>query len=274
VLAFWMAVFHISRTGFNALNCDDKASKWRIERPILRQLGAKVDTGLPALVTFSSQFCGKDVFFIIGTPPAIRHYMKSSMNSNAPAVQHDKPLVLLVDDEHAIRQALTATLAVGGFSCITAASVGEAIAALNRDRFKLMVLDWGLDQCGSEVLRVAKKLYPQMPVLVMSGLPFDVRTDALMEEADAFQPKPFSGVVMNKQVARLINRDTFLPARPEDILSLEEVKRVYIQHVVALLNNNASLAAERLQIHRQTVSAALQRPEAQAEDSPDIGTDN
>jgi len=113
-----------------------------------------------------------------------------------------------------------------------------------------------------------------MPVLVMSGMPFDVRTDAIMEEADAFLLKPFSCIVLNKQVARLIERDTFLPKRPEDILPLEEVKRVYIQHVVALLNNNASLAAEKLQIHRQTVSAALQQTDANTDGSPGIKRTN
>lgn len=201
--------------------------------------------------------------------------MKSTMNSNAPAAQTDKPMILVVDDEPDTRQVITATLTGGGFSCATATSVGEAITVLNNDKFRLIVLDWGLiDRCGSEVLREAKRLYPQMPVLVMSGQDFDVRTDAIMEEADAFLPKPFSCIVLNKQVAQLIERDTFLPKRPKDILPLEEVKRVYIQHVVALLDNNASLAAEKLQIHRQTVSAALQQTDADADDSPGIKRTN
>ena len=200
--------------------------------------------------------------------------MKITMNSNAPAAQTDKPIILVVDDEPDTRQIITTTLTEGGFSCATASSVGEAITALSNDRFKLMVLDWGLDRCGREVLREAKRLYPQMPVLVMSGMPFEVRTDAIMEEADAFLSKPFSCMVLNKQVAQLIERDTFLPKRPEDILPLEEVKRVYIQHVVALLNNNASLAAEKLQIHRQTVSAALQQTDANTDGSPGIKRTN
>jgi DNA-binding NtrC family response regulator len=234
----------------------------------------KVDTTWITLVEFTSRFCWNGVLFNIGTPHAVQILMKRNMSSDGPTVQDDKPLVLVVDDEHAMRQLVTDTLSAGGFSCVTAASVGEAITALNNGRFKLMVLDWGLDRCGSEVLRGAKKLYPQMPVLVMSGQNCDVLTDAILEEADAFLPKPFSCIVLNKQVAQLIKRDTFLPARPEDILPLKEVKRVYIQHVVALLNNNASLAAEKLQIHRQTVSAALARPDAPAGDSPGVQRTN
>jgi DNA-binding response OmpR family regulator len=214
------------------------------------------------------------VYFNIGTPHAIHNLMKRNMNGNAPAPQNDKPLVLVVEDDDDTRQILTGSLSAGGFSCVTAASVAEAIAALNNSNIKLTVLDWGLDRCGSEVLRVAKRLYPQMPVLVMSGQPFDVRTDALMEEADAFLPKPFSCLVLNKQAAQLIGRDTFLPKRPEDILPLKEVKRLYIQRVVALLDNNTSLAAEKLQIHRQTVSAALQQTDANTDGSPGIKTTN
>jgi DNA-binding NtrC family response regulator len=234
----------------------------------------KVDTTWITLVEFTSRFCWNGVLFNIGTPHAVQILMKRNMSSDGPTVQDDKPLVLVVDDDQDTRQVVASTLSGGGCSCVMAGSVGEAITALNNGRFKLMVLDWGLDRCGSEVLRVAKKLYPQMPILVMSGLPFDVGADAIMEEADAFLPKPFSCIVLNKQVAQLIKRDTFLPARPEDILPLKEVKHVYIQHVVALLNNNASLAAEKLQIHRQTVSAALEKADASANDSPGVQRTN
>jgi DNA-binding NtrC family response regulator len=186
--------------------------------------------------------------------------MKKNMDSNLPALQNDKPSVLVVEDEEDVRQTITDTLSIGGFSCVSpAASVGEAITALKNDGIKLMVLDWELDRCGSEVLTEAKRLYPHLPVLVLSGLPC---TDAIMEDADVFLPKPFSAAVLIEHATQLVERDTFLPKRPEDILPLEEVKRIYIQHVVSLLNNNASLAAEKLEIHRQTVSAALERAES------------
>ena len=239
----------------------------------MRRRDAKLDTTWCALMEISSQCCCNGVFFNIGTSHATPNLMKRTMNSNAPAAQTDKPMILVVDDEPDTRQLITTTLTGGGFSCATATSVGEAITALNNDRFKLMVLDWRLnDGCGSEVLREAKRLYPQMLVLVMSGQDFDVCTDALMQEADLFLPKPFSLTVLKKQVAQLIARDNFLPKRPEDILPLEEVKRVYIQRAVALLDNNASRAAKKLQIYRQTVSAALQQTDANTDGSPGIKT--
>jgi hypothetical protein len=51
--------------------------------------------------------------------------------------------------------------------------------------------------------------------------------------------------------------DVFLPQREEDILVLDEVKYHYIRHVVQLVGNNISVAAQKLGVHRQTISAAM-----------------
>jgi hypothetical protein len=48
-----------------------------------------------------------------------------------------------------------------------------------------------------------------------------------------------------------------LPQREEDILLLDEVKYRYIRHVVQLVGNNISVAAQKLGVHRQTISAAM-----------------
>jgi ActR/RegA family two-component response regulator len=51
--------------------------------------------------------------------------------------------------------------------------------------------------------------------------------------------------------------DVFLPQREDGILLLDEVKYRYIRHVVELVGNNISLAAQKLGVHRQTISAAM-----------------
>jgi ActR/RegA family two-component response regulator len=105
---------------------------------------------------------------------------------------------------------------------------------------------------------------PEVPVIVMSGRPYDVRTDAIVGQADAFLAKPFSATVLRNQVLRLlqraeINAQAILPTSPEGIRPLGEVKEMYIRHVAALLHDNISLTAEKLGVHRQTVSAILKR---------------
>jgi two-component system response regulator RegA len=183
------------------------------------------------------------------------HYLPSATYSKGP-------LILVVEDDKDTQELATGSLAAEGLSCITAASVAEAISALQSHRIALVVLDWGLDRCGAEVLGAINERWPEVPVIVMSGRPYDVRTDAIVGHADAFLAKPFSATVLASQVLRLLKRSercalAFLPEEAEDIRPLNEIKERYIQHAVRLLNHNVSLTAEKLGIHRQTVSAVL-----------------
>jgi ActR/RegA family two-component response regulator len=94
-----------------------------------------------------------------------------------------------------------------------------------------------------------------------------VRTDAIVGQADAFLAKPFSATVLRNQVLRLLRRaedyaQAMLPKNPEDIRPLSEIRELYIRHVVGLLNDNVSLAADKLGVHRQTVSATLRTSRA------------
>jgi DNA-binding response OmpR family regulator len=169
-----------------------------------------------------------------------------------------------VEDDDDTRQWMLDALTLDGLVCVAAASVAEALAALKNNRIALTVLDWELDRCGAAVLQEAQAHYPQMPVIVMSGRPYDVRTDAIVGQADAFLAKPFSVTILRSQVMQLLKRakvapKILFPEAPEDIRPLGEIKAVYIRHVVHLLNDNISLAAEKLGVHRQTVSAVLKQ---------------
>jgi DNA-binding NtrC family response regulator len=171
----------------------------------------------------------------------------------------EKPTILLVEDHPHELELMRDWLSLEGVPSITAGSVATAITALDNHRATLLVLDWRLDRCGAEVLRHARMLDPDMPVIVVSGQDHDVRTDAILGQADVFLRKPFSGTVLNEQIKQLLKRcdvksKAFLPHRPEEILPLSEIKELYVRQVLRLLDNNISLAAKKLGIHRQTVA--------------------
>jgi ActR/RegA family two-component response regulator len=105
-----------------------------------------------------------------------------------------------------------------------------------------------------------------MPIIVMSGKSYNVKMDALMADADEFLEKTVGGSALARRVKRWIGRlqaapDVFLPSQEQDILLLDEVKYRYIRHVVELVGNNISLAAQKLGVHRQTVHAAMSNEE-------------
>ena len=204
--------------------------------------------------------------------------MNEHINSATTAnFQGDRDLILIVDDNEDVRQMIIKCLEREGIASLTAASVEEATAVIRSNKIALTLLDWGLhgplDNSGSQVLRVCREFCPLMPVIVMSGLGLDVRTDAVIEQADGFLEKPFSNSVIRSHVNWWLKRlkatpKVFLPQRREDILPLEKFKRIYIRHVVELLDDNVSLAAEKLGIHRQTVSAVIKNEASPELDSP------
>ena len=173
-----------------------------------------------------------------------------------------KKRVLVVDADQDFRRYITDCIEAEGISCITATSVSEAHEALARNQVSVLLVDWFLDHVASEVVRKARSISALMPIIVMSGKPYNVKMDTLLADADEFLEKTLGGSVLANRVKRWMGRleaapDVFLPQREEDILVLDEIKYRYIQHVVQLVGNNISVAAQKLGVHRQTISAAM-----------------
>src|SRR2546425_1097161 len=118
----------------------------------------------------------------------------------------EEALILVVEDDAAQRELMGNWLSMEGLPYITASSIADAIAALKGNKVNLLVLDWGLDRSGAEVLRECRVLNPQMPVIVVSGQLYDVRTDAMVAQAVAFLHKPLSGTVLTQQIRQLPKR--------------------------------------------------------------------
>ena len=182
-----------------------------------------------------------------------------SMKKSKP---DDGKRVLVVDADQDFRRYLTDCIEAEGISCITATSVSEALEALAQNKVSVLLVNWFLDRVATEVVRVARSNSVHMPIIVMSGKPYNVKMDALLADADEFLETTIGGSALANRVKRWIGRleaapDVFFPQREEDILLLDEVKSRYIRHVVQLVGNNISLAAQKLGVHRQTIAAAM-----------------
>ncbi|MDL1966249.1 MAG: sigma-54-dependent Fis family transcriptional regulator [Candidatus Omnitrophota bacterium] len=79
-------------------------------------------------------------------------------------------LILVVDDEQPICQALTGILSDEGYEVITAFNASQAIRKIKEELPDLVLLDiWLPDINGLTVLKEIKKQYPQLPVVMISG---------------------------------------------------------------------------------------------------------
>jgi DNA-binding NtrC family response regulator len=78
--------------------------------------------------------------------------------------------LLLVDDEIKFAKVLFKRLSKRNMDVTTAFSGEEAIQALRRVDFDAAVLDLKMpDMDGLEVLKIFKKMYPKMEVIILSG---------------------------------------------------------------------------------------------------------
>jgi DNA-binding NtrC family response regulator len=78
--------------------------------------------------------------------------------------------LLLVDDESGFVDVLSKRLARRKIKVTNAYNGTEAIQALRKEQFDIAVLDLKMDDMdGLEVLRIFKKMDPEMPVLMLTG---------------------------------------------------------------------------------------------------------
>ena len=94
-----------------------------------------------------------------------------------------KPHILFADDQPSIRALLSEYFGLKGFAMTTVATAAEAMKAADEGRFDLAILDINLaGENGLELLGYFKRNFPQLPVVMFTGLP---EGDELMDQAEA-----------------------------------------------------------------------------------------
>jgi two-component system KDP operon response regulator KdpE len=146
------------------------------------------------------------------------------------------PLVLIVDDEPAIRRLLRTSLAAQGYRTLEAASGAEALAALGvpgegREAADVVLLDLGLpDIDGLDVIRRLRAVSP-VPIVVLTSRE-DERTKvaALDLGADDYVTKPFGMAElmarMRAAVRHRLQQEGAAPVFRSGDLAVDLVRRI------------------------------------------------
>ena len=126
--------------------------------------------------------------------------------SPSPAVDPGSPLVLLVEDDDALRKALGAVLAAQGLRVLEAENGAAGLALLKAESVQLVVVDVNLpDANGLDLLAAIRKHDTLMPTLVMTGEPsVETAQRALRGRATAFLTKPVVPSVFVEEVERAL----------------------------------------------------------------------
>ncbi len=133
-----------------------------------------------------------------------------------------RPLVLLVDDDAAIRRAVGAGLELEGFRVVPASGGRAALAAIESVSPAVILLDLSMpDLDGLEVLRRLRASGDDVPVCVLSARDdVDDRVRGLQAGADDYVVKPFALEEVTARLQALLRRR---PATPEAVLSVGDI---------------------------------------------------
>ncbi len=120
--------------------------------------------------------------------------------------------ILVVDDQDMMRDSLAATLVREGHEVIAATDGATAVARLNNGRFDLMITDLKMPKMtGIELLAEAKKLRPEMPVVLMTAFAtVQTAVEAMKLGAYDYIQKPFDGEEIKHLVDRTLEHNRLI----------------------------------------------------------------
>lgn len=145
----------------------------------------------------------------------------------------NQTIILIVEDDAGLREALVDTLSLGGYSVVEADCAEQAMVKLATHDIDLVVSDIQMgEMTGLALLRSVKNKYPNMPMLLMTAYAtIDDAVKAMRDGATDYLSKPFSPEVLLNLVeryapAKQVESRTPIASDPISLQLLRLAKRV------------------------------------------------
>jgi CheY-like chemotaxis protein len=112
--------------------------------------------------------------------------------------------ILFVDDEPAVRQAVSLLLGCAGYTVETASSGEDALARLQKDQFDLLITDNFMPgMSGVELAEASKARVPSLPIVMFTAYPPATPPPCL----DLVLVKPHGGARLIQSVKDILQRE-------------------------------------------------------------------
>jgi PAS domain S-box-containing protein len=143
--------------------------------------------------------------------PAVETPFTVQTESSASLRYGRGELILVVDDEIAIREITKGTLEAYGYRALTAADGTEAVAlyAQHKDEIRVVLTDVMMPfMDGPATIRALQKMNPHVKVIASSGLAENVRAvEAASTAVKTFLPKPYTAEKLLNALAEVIGAE-------------------------------------------------------------------
>jgi signal transduction histidine kinase len=160
------------------------------------RIGTKVGTGTTVQVFLPRAF--------VDTEQPVEVAVEGTADAN-----HDGRRVLLVDDDHAVREVTAGILEGLGYEVLGANGGIEALETVDREgeRIDLAILDYAMPGMnGLQVATEIRQRHPRMPIIFVTGF---VHMDALKEiSSETIIQKPFTEAELAKRIPAVIAAGT------------------------------------------------------------------
>ncbi len=173
-------------------------------------------------------------------------------------------MILIVDDDQAIRLSIGLMLRQAGFEYMAVATEAEALEAARRDDLQLIILDMNLrlttdGRQGVEMLRKIRILAPQTPVIMLSAwATVPLAVEGMSHGAVDFVTKPWSN---RDFMARI--RKTLGEAEKKHLadtpVTLDITERETIEKALRQTDGSIAGAAQLLGITRQSLYRRMEK---------------
>jgi DNA-binding response OmpR family regulator len=119
--------------------------------------------------------------------------------------------ILVIDDEPVVLNSCRKVLEEDGFDVYLVPSADEALKAMKKEGFDLLLVDVKMPKHdGIYLMQKVKEKWPDVPIIVMSGYPTpDTITDGAKMGAEAFIAKPFTPDELLESIRQVIQKEEY-----------------------------------------------------------------
>ena len=169
-----------------------------------------------------------------------------------------KKHILLVDDDDLFRNRLAKALTRRGYTISTASSYAGGVEIIATQKPDYAIVDLKMvGKSGLEVIRTGIRHHPHIRIVVLTGYgSIATATEAIKLGAVGYLTKPAE---VEDIIHTLFKDDKLDSTSTMQTPSLARVEWEHINRILNDCDNNISMAAKRLGIHRRTLQRKLQK---------------